>query len=469
MLLFSGCGLREVHPRKRVWAKILKGFRMYCFTFRATVVALLSTCALPILAQTAAVTPAPATSDSLSGTTFNTPSASPANVPGANDLAGIGKRDTTQETIFTEPVSGLPIRFDNGIFVYPSVLAGVGYNSNIAGTSTNPQGSSQFTVQPRVVGELKKHGDRYTLTYNGNFTRYSNSSTDNFNNNDLTLAGDNYFSARSRMGWSVGYVMSSDPRGSTDRPVSTEPDRWTAPSAQAIYAYGAKGAQGRFEVEAGLQNKRYQNNRAYTVNSDVDSTALAGRFFYRIMPKTAAVFEVRRGDARYVTNTGLNNTDTRYLVGVTWDSGSKTTGTFKVGHQNKSFSNAAVTGSSGATWEGGLKWSPLTYSTVELTTGRSAVDSSGFSNYAMNDTTNVVWNHKWASYLTTRATVASIRTDYSGTARSDSTRYIGLGVFYEFGRNMRAGFEYGNTNRSSDQSIYDFKRNTSLLSLEATL
>ncbi len=414
-------------------------------------------------------------SDSLTGTTFSTPtsgsglSPTPA-APGAYDLAGIGRRDTTQELILTEPVSGVPLRMNNGVFIFPSLLLGVGHNDNVTGVNVGKVSSTVLSVQPRMVAELKKSGDRYTLTYNGNLTRYTNSSADNYNNHDLTLAGDNYFSARSRLGWSAGYMASADARGATDRVQSAEPDRWHAPVLQGLYIYGAKGAQGRFELEGALQNKRYDNNRLYTVGSDVDTQSIAGRFLVRIMPKTAAVFELRHINSDYKQLTSFNdNTDNRYLVGLTWDAAAKTTGSIKVGHQSKNFDNPLMRDVSGGTFEGSLKWSPLTYSVVDLTTGRSASDSTGTGDYVMNTGTNLVWNHRWKSYLLTRAVISSVRSDYAGAGRVDTTRNMGLGVFYEFGRNMRVGLELSNTRRSSNQSIYDFKRNTTFVSLEGTL
>ncbi len=414
-------------------------------------------------------------SDSLTGTPFSTPTSKPALnaapvAPGTYDLAGIGRRDTTQEMILTEPVSGVPIRFENGVFVFPALLAGVGHNSNVQGINTGGLSSVLLTLQPRVVAELKKSGDRYTLAYNGNFTRYTSSSADNYNTHDLTLAGDNYFSARSRLGWSAGYVANADPRGSTSRVASAEPDRWHAPVLQALYVYGANGAQGRVEVDAALQAKRYDNNRTFTQASDVDIQSVSGRFFTRVMPKTTAVVELRHIKSDYKLAAAPNdNGDTRLLLGVNWDAAAKTTGGFRVGHQSKNFSSATLRDVSGGTFEGFLKWSPLTYSVVDLTTGRAAADSTGVGDYVMNTSTSLVWNHKWKSYLSTRATLANIRADYVGAGRTDSTRNFGVGVFYEIGRNMRAGLEVANTRRSSNQSIYDFSRNTTFLSLEGTL
>lgn len=427
-------------------------------------------------AQTANTNAAPVpASDSLTGPTFRTPTSQPALnaapvVPGAYDLAGIGRRDTTQETILTEPVSGVPVRFENGVFVFPSVLGGLGHNDNVIGTAAGAISSVITSIQPKVVAELKKSGDRYTLTYNGNLTRYASSSADNFNSHEVVLAGDNYFSSRSRLGWSAAYISNADPRGTTDRVQSAEPDRWHAPVLQGLYIYGSKGAQGRIEVEGGLQAKRYDNNRLFTVASDVDIQSTAGRFFWRAMPKTSAVVEVRHISSDYKLSTSLNdNRDTRLLVGLVWDAAAKTTGSFKIGHQRKNFDAPGMKDASTGTYEGSLKWSPRTYSEVEGTIGRAALDSTGVGDYVTSTNANLAWTHKWKSYLTSRVTAGTSKADFANAGRSDTTRYIGVGVFYEVSRNMRAGLELANTRRNSNLSIYDFTRNTTFLSLEGTL
>ena len=424
---------------------------------------------------TAADAAAPAKADSLAGSIFNTPTSSnslsqSSSASGAYDLAGIGRRTAAQETILTAPANGLPIRFENGVFVYPMALVGVGHNDNLAGTNLNPKGSTQFSLQPRVVAELKNKGDRYTLTYLGNFTRYASSAADNFNTHDITAAGDNYFSARSKLGWSVGYIAGSDPRGSSDRGLAAEPDRWTSPIARGVYVYGANGAQGRFEVEGTMQSKRYDNNRATTIGSDVDLNSLAGRFFYRVMPRTSLVFEARHTDANYKLATSLNdNVDQRLLVGVTWDATAKTSGTFKVGHLRKNFSSTARQDASGSTWEGSVRWSPLSYSVLDFTTGRTANDSTGIGEYVINTGSSVSWNHQWNGKLSSRVTLGTSKADFVGATRSDNTTNTGLGVFYVVGRNMRAGLELAQTRRNSNSDAFDYKRNTTFLSLEGSL
>jgi hypothetical protein len=388
------------------------------------------------------------------------------------ELGGIGQSRpaTGQAVITTAPTYGLPIRMDNGVFVYPNVFVGAGSNSNVVGTNVNPVSSNFWTLQPLVVGEVKNHGDRYTLRYVGNYTRYDSSSADNFNHHDIQLAGDNYFTSRSRLGWSAGYVARTDPRGSTDRGISATPDSWNAPIVRALYIYGITGAPGRIEVEASHQQKRYDNNRATTFGSDADLTNASGRFFYRVMPRTSAVLEIRQAYADYIDSTSTNdNTDRRYLVGLVWDATAKTTGTVKVGQVEKKFSSSARQGTSNSTWEGAVRWSPLTYSVWDLILSKAPADSTGFGDYVMNTGATLAWNHQWASTISSRASLGSVQSDFASTTRSDTTKNYGLGFFYNVSRTVRAGLEWTRTDRSSSLSIYEFNRNVTMLSLEATL
>lgn len=52
----------------------------------------------------------------------------------------------------TAPARGTPIRTSSGVFIYPGVKVGLGYNDNILGTPTDPASSSLVTLQPGPVG-----------------------------------------------------------------------------------------------------------------------------------------------------------------------------------------------------------------------------------------------------------------------------------------------------------------------------
>lgn len=385
--------------------------------------------------------------------------------------AGVASSGRSVEgNILTSPTRGRPIRFDNGIFVYPSASIGYGRNDNVLGTQTNKVSSSFFVVRPELVGEIKTHGDRYTLSYQGNYGRYQSSSADNFNHHELWLGGDNYFTTRARLGWGVGYLEKSDPRGSTDRASSAEPDRWHAPIARVLGIYGAPGSIGRLELEGSMMQKRYDNNRATTIASDVDLNTVAGRFYYRFMPKTSVLFEVRNTWADYVwANSTQDNTDTRYYAGFVWDATAKTTGTLKLGRAYKRFDDASRQDASVASWEASVRWAPLTYSTVDLVASRAPLDSTGTGNYVLNNATTLTWNHKWASYVSSRVNYGVIKSDYKGSTREDDTKNYGVGFFHELGYRMRAGIDWTRTDRTSNDQLYNFKRDVTMVTLEAVL
>lgn len=385
--------------------------------------------------------------------------------------AGVGYTgNSTDGNILTAPVRGRAFRFDNGIFLYPSVSTGYGYNDNVLGTQTDKRGSTIFVVRPELVAELKSRGDRYSLSYQGNYGRYQDSSADNFNYHELWMAGDNYFTNRARLGWGVGYIERSDPRGSNDSTSGSEPNRWHAPVVRLHGIYGAQGSIGRLELSASRMEKRYDNNRTSTIGSDVDLTTVSGSFYYRFMPKTSAVFEVRNTWANYVLGTStMDNTDSRVYAGLIWEATAKTTGTFKLGRAYKNFDSSAREDGSSASWEGTVRWAPLTYSTFDLALTRAPSDSTGQGNFIINNASTLAWTHKWASYISSRVNVGVVKSDYKGVDRADTTKTYGFGFFHEIGYRARVGIDWTRTDRSSNNNIYDFKRNTTMLTLDLVL
>lgn len=384
--------------------------------------------------------------------------------------AGIASGRAPVGGIMTSGVKGRPIRFENGIFIYPAVTTGIGYNDNVRGTNTDKVHSSIFVLRPEVVAEMKNRGDRYTLSYNGNYGHYASSNPDDFRHHEFWAAGDNYFTTRARLGWGVGYIMRSDPRGATDRIASDRPDRWHAPVLRVQGIYGAPRAIGRIELEASMMQKRYDNNRVYTEMADVDLNTVSGRFYYRFMPKTSAVFELRNSWADYVSSVStMDNTDTRVYAGLTWDLAAKVSGTVKMGRAFKKFDSPDRADGSMNSWEADLTWTPLTYSKFDLVASRAPQDSTGLGNYTINTSTSLTWTHKWASYMVSTANIAQVKSDYSGDSRRDKTNIYGFGFYTEMGNRYRVGINWSVTDRNSNQELYDFKRNVTMLTLEAVL
>lgn len=382
----------------------------------------------------------------------------------------VGARNTGQKgLIMTSPTRGRALGLTEGIYLFPALTVGIGYNDNVTAASTNTKSSMVYMLNPELVAEVKNRGDRYTLSYMGNYGSYQDSSADDYDNHELWLGADNYFTTRFRTGFGVGYLAKSDARGTTavDSTLLPEPSRWHAPVARGLIVYGAEGAPGRLEFEGSYMNKRYDNNRTTTASYDVDIATVSGRFFYRVMPRTYALLELRatNSDYRLATST-QDNTDTRAYLGVTWKATAKTEGTIKLGRAHKDFKSSAINNADGNAWEIGVSWSPLTYSTFTLESSQSLYDSTGVGSYVTGTATTLTWDHKWASYISSKLSAGLLSADYKDAGRKDDTMNYSVAFYRELGRHLRAGVNYNYTDRSSNVALSEFKRNTVMLTLE---
>lgn len=439
--------------------------------------------ALPLLsigAMASAQTTAPTSAAnavsnySLDSSTLKAPAASNQAVgAGTYELSGTSISGTTGQAnvILTVPVTrgAAAYKTESGVYLYPTAFVGFGYNDNVALTATGQIGTSLVNFAPQLMAELKHKGDRYTASAALSRTIYANSAPDNATSSAFELAGDNYFDARARMGWAVAMVGGTDMRGSNNRPVSAEPDRWHSNNLNSRFIYGAPEAQGRIEVDAGYRSKIYDNNRSFTAVADVDVASLAGRMFYRIGTRSLALAEIRNDQASYVSSLAVdNNTERRYYLGLTWDATAATTGIVKVGHATKDF-DRGQTGYSGSSWEVAVRWLPRTYSMVEVQTGRSTADSSGVGTYDLNTSTSVAWQHSWTESLTSAASVGNTNTAYGGVTRSDSVNTYSLAVDYAVLRWLKIGVDLSRSDKTSSLAGAEYTRNVTMFTLNASL
>lgn len=379
---------------------------------------------------------------------------------------------------------GAPVRW-GGAFVYPRLLMGMGRNSNVVGANADSQttrfSASFASLQPEIDAQMGWRGDRYGLVYRGNYTRYTGYSSnpqggDNFDNHSVEMYGDNVFSSRARLSWGVGYQRASDPRGATAGATAlhSAPDRWASPTARAMFGYGAQGAVGRLELEASTQNKRYQNNLDDMAKLSLRSTNIAGRFYYRVMPKTRALVELRHTNIRYTSpGSGADDpsdgNELRYYAGLTWEATAATTGTVKFGRMRKTFADSRKQSALDSSWEANIRWAPLVRTYFDLSTTRALSDSTGLGSYALNSSYALAWTHNWSSKLNTKLSFSSLRTTFVGADRQDETRNIGLHMNYEMYRWLFLGLDHTATTRSSNVQGMDFRRNVTMFTVEGTL
>ncbi len=374
--------------------------------------------------------------------------------------------------------AGIPVgQGGSGIRLGPGTLySAIGlvlkHDDNLFLSNTNRKSSTLAVVTPVVRFEVKNRGNVYDLAYRADHANYWDSSADNFNDQQLLANANFTFTTRARLKLRAEYLYSHDPRGSTDRANSAEPDRWRAPGVSAVFTYGSIGAIGRIEVETGYQHKRYINNPATTAASDHDTAFVGGTFYYRWKPKTTLLFQVRQTHFDYTQDTALlSSMERRYLAGVKWEATDKTTALFKIGQVKKNFDAGSQPGFTGLSWEGELIWSPRTYSVFRVITAQQTAEATGIGNVILGRSILGLWTHGWNSQTTSNVSLGFRNDNFEGSspARVDNTRTAGLQLTYQMSRRLNAGAGYTYNDRASTIPGAVYNRNLFMLTLGAAL
>ena len=206
--------------------------------------------------------------------------------------------------------------------------------------------------------------------------------------------------------------------------------------------------------------------------SDRDTTQLGGTFLWRIAPKTEILALAQRRSIDYSLDTSTqSSTETRYQVGAKWDATAKTSGIVKFGLLEKKFENSTRSDFSGSSWDGAVRWSPLTYSVFDFYTSKTTNESTGTGDFLLTQTYGMTWNHAWNSRFSTLGLANWRKDDFLGTGggRVDKTSIVGVKLTYQWQRWLRFGGEYTMTDRTSNPNTFDYTRHLWMFTVGATL
>lgn len=191
------------------------------------------------------------------------------------------------------------IKLDDGVVVKPYFNLGVGRDDNLFLTRNNAKSSDMQVYNPGLKLEVTGQASKFGFGYDLEVGKYSSSSADDYTDYKIFGVGEFVMSQSMGLKLAADYKRGHDPRGSTDRGIAGVPDEFRNSGPSALFAYGANDATGRFELEASAVAKRYLNNRATTITSDRDNDRFAGRFFFKVAPKTSLLVEGRQEKVDY--------------------------------------------------------------------------------------------------------------------------------------------------------------------------
>jgi hypothetical protein len=164
-----------------------------------------------------------------------------------------------------------------------------------------------------------------------------------------------------------------------------------------------------------------------------------------------------------------DSSEQQYMVGVKWDATAKTSGNIRIGQVRKSFSLAATPSATSSTWDGNIKWSPLTYSIVDFTLSQKAAESFGTGSFMISRDTTVAWSHEWANKIKSNLNVGDGLDTYQNIAQTSKRQTYGAKVSYEVNRWLNAGVEYQNSKRSSTNAALTYTQSQTMFVFDGKL
>ena len=358
---------------------------------------------------------------------------------------------------------------DSPFYAAPVLGVGAGRDDNLFLSNTNETSTPFYVINPGLRLNARDANKVFQLGYNIQAGHYSDSEDDDYVDHTLRAQFDVAFDRRNFLRLGYEYLRGHDPRGHTDRPPAGEPDRFSHSVPSLTYAFGTPGAAGRLEAYASGARKRYLNNRETTAASDRDAPEVGGVFYWRVAPKTHALFEARRTELDYKSQaSNLSGSEVRYYGGLSWEATAATTGTIKLGRLEKRFDRGHPDYSD-LGWEAVVSWLPRSYSRLDLYGARTPIESTGLGSFILAQVAGVSWNHAWSSTLSTALDARYQKDYYQDFPRTDETVAVGLKVGYRIRRWLTLGFEYTHTQRDSNQRVYEYDKNFYLLSAAASM
>lgn len=364
------------------------------------------------------------------------------------------------------------VALGDGISFFPTARLGLGRDDNMFLSNSNKKSSGIATLDLGALFQARRQSQMFSVGLDSVSANYQDSSADNYRDYRLFGNADFVFSSKSGLNLGAAYNRGHDPRGSTDRGISERPDVYRDNTVDALYAFGGNDARGRIELAASTSAKRYRNNRATTAAADRDTDRIRGTFFMRVAPKTSLLFEVQQANLDYNLSTStLDSEEKRYYAGVTWEATAATSGTIKLGRQKKDFDVGSRANNSSSSWEIGVEWKPLSYSKVDFFSNKSFGESSGVGDLIINKRTGATWTHNWTSRVATATSYTFAQDDFvgAGANRKDETDTFGIKLTYKMGRILELGADFTRSDRDSNQSAFNYKRNQVMFTVGAKL
>lgn len=352
-----------------------------------------------------------------------------------------------------------------GMSLTPTLRLTEAYDDNFRETAAPNEASSWITtIEPAFELAAQDRLNIYRLRYALESDIYHSSHGNDNTDHHLDANAHLEFSSRHRLDLNAGYDRVESAADATSL---AENDKYHTSNVGAVYGLGIESATMQLELAVDQERKRYDNRGTLNQDKDRDTRSLGATAFYRLAPKTRALFEVSLTEFDYVrlrsvdssTLRSLDSVNHSYFAGLAFDATAKTSGTLKIGHEKKDFDAPGERDPSLTAWHADLTWKPRTYSAFRLTARHGINEGSNEEQFIENRTAGLAWNHKWSSFFSSDLGYVRSKMNYDNAAnREDITDSYRVGLTWDVRRWLSLELGYRYRERDSNVALENFER-----------
>ncbi len=335
-------------------------------------------------------------------------------------------------------------------------------------------------MDPNLALIADDGASQYQLAYTLSKGIYHQSHNDDYLDHFFDLTGNMGLSQKLTVDFNADYNLAHDARGSTFTGgavvAAVEPDKYHETLVGGSVNYGSNA---HVIVSGDYSNKRYTNNRYInnqprTAARDMDTFGTAVEFDYDLTGKTSAVLEARYKQFNYKfqsATVNLDSSEQKYFTGLNWEATAKTSGRARIGYTKKNFKKVSTQDVGFFSWELGVEWLPMSYSSWVLETSLTPVETDGTGSFIKNKSVNLSWNHAWNERLSHAISLAYTRGAYQAdlSSRVDKTTTASVSVSYQMLRWLAIEPSYHYSNRSSNALNSSYRANVWAIDFIGTL
>lgn len=362
----------------------------------------------------------------------------------------------------------------------PTIKVDTSQDDNIFRTDTNETDSNITVIAPRLQGIATSNANQFNFDLEAIKGIYSATDEDDYDDWRGAVGAHVEMTSRNILEFDYSHDATHEIRGlgfSEGGNLPPTPDEYDLDQWNASYQFGSNDSFGRLRFSIGNNDKEYTNNRLTTAVRDVETDLSGAELFINLSPRTAILFEYRKREVDYQTDLPpvigspdtLDSDETYGFVGIEWEATASTTGSIRIGTGEKDFVDPDRQDLDDPSYELGLTWSPLTYSTFTFSASRLFDETTGQGNSIDRTSYFGSWNHEWTSRLSTNVSASLSTEEYAGSLRDDDLSYYSFGLTYSVARWLDVRVEMGLDNRDSGVSNFNYDRTVYAVGFDASL